>query len=97
MDTPSLTMWIYLGILKGICLFYVHAPECMYVHHIDVVPLETKRGCHIPWNWVFRLGVSHLRRVLETRLWSSKRAASAFRHPVISSALHLGILPTPFS
>lgn len=37
------------------CLLYVCAPECMYVKCIGVVPLETKRGYHISWNWVFRL------------------------------------------
>lgn len=26
-------------------------PECMAVHHVDIVPTKVRRGWLIPWNW----------------------------------------------
>lgn len=66
----------------------------MHIHTECI--LKTKKGYHKPWTWVFRLVVSCLVKVLETKPQSSEGAASAFNYRAISSALYLEILSTPF-
>lgn len=62
------------------CFFFSLANVHFSFMCMDVpacVPLESRRGCWIPWSWVI---VSHLLRVLGCELLISGREASACNH-----------------
>ncbi|CAO2597816.1 hypothetical protein LEMLEM_LOCUS9161 [Lemmus lemmus] len=72
-----LCVWVF-ACLPDCTMFYVYRclPVCLTVYHVFAVPMESRGGHQVPWNWSYRWW--------QTAMWvlgllpaSSGRAASA--------------------
>ena len=74
------------GFFKVCFIFTLCVLTFAGMYHVSIVPMETRRGSWIPWNWKYRQLWATM-WVLGIKSKSSRRTASALNCWVISPAL----------